>query len=141
MLKKFLREQRGQSAAIAAFVIIVLIAAAGLALDGTRLVCERAKLEAATEAAALSTIGAVDMDLYCDPDNPRVELIQPIAEYFAVYYLNLNMQEAQLESCTVDPSKPNQAVIKSSVEVELIFMKAFGIDTKTVKTTVTGHVE
>ncbi|MHC1723781.1 MAG: TadE/TadG family type IV pilus assembly protein [Aminipila sp.] len=139
MLKRFCNDESGQSAVMAAYIIILLVAVAGLVIDGSLLINKRIELEAATEAAALSTVAAVDIDKY-EEDPSVVEIVQSEAELYAAYFLDENMHTATVDSCTVNPSKPSECVIKSSVEVDLIFMKCFGIEPQTIRTTVTGHV-
>lgn len=138
MLWELYTNERGQAAALAAAVILMLIALTGLVVDGCLLIYNKVRLEAATEAAAHATFLAYDRELW---ENEGIVELDPYwAKHYATKLLNQNFPKAVLQSCEVGPVAKNTAIVKTSVEVELIFMKAFGIEKKTVRATIKNKV-
>ncbi len=134
MIKKLYQDDRGMVAVITAFFLLVLVALAGLVIDGGLLIYQRIRLEAATEAAAMATVEAYDVAIW--EEHGIVELDPYWAEIHARNYLNINLPEAILESCEVNPFKKNQAIVRSKMEVNTVFMRAFGIEKRTIRTLV-----
>ncbi|MPN43467.1 hypothetical protein SDC9_191027 [bioreactor metagenome] len=123
---------------MAAAIMMMLIAMAGLITDGGIMMYTKIRLEAAADAAAHSTGAAYDAELW--EESGIVELDPFVAEQYASILLNENFPEAVLESCEIDPVQKNVATVKARVVVQTVFMKVFGIDNKTIRVTVKNKV-
>ncbi len=135
-MRGLLDDERGMAAVLAAFIMLVIVALAGLVIDGGLLLYNEMRLEQATVAAARATRNAYDVVLW--ETQGIVELDPYLASKIAKEYLAYNLPEATVESCEVRPPKKNEAIVKTKVEVETIFVKIFGIDKKIVRSEVTG---
>ena len=134
IVKKLYRDEKGAAAVLLSVFMLVLLALAGLVLDGGLLMYSRTRLEAAAEAAAMATIKAYDKELW---EKEGIVEINPIeAENYAKQYLELNLAKAQIEDVRVNPLKKNEVIVTAKLEVEMVFMRGFGIEKKVVRTTV-----
>lgn len=136
-IKRFIKDERGFSALLFAVMMPVFLALAGVVLDGGLMMYSKAKLEAATEAAALSTIAAYDEEIWDEYE--EVVLDEYIASLYAEYYLQVNLPEATLISCVVDPSDPSQAILTTEITVPTVFARIYGVNEKTLITQATSH--
>jgi hypothetical protein len=129
----FLSED-GNTLPLMAAVIILILAMSGVVVDTGLLIEGKLELHAATKAAAKATYEAYDHNLW--ENEGEVVLIQEVTEAYAGEYLNYNLPEAKLVSVVVTNNSPTQAnaEIKTSLEVEFVFMRIFGIDTCDVET-------
>lgn len=136
-MKKWFKQEGGYAALLFACLLPALIALAGLIIDGGLVMYSKAKLEAASEAAALSTISAYDQAIW------ESEGIVVIDEYNATlqaeYYLNTNLPEATLISCKVDLANPSKVIVVTEVPVEMVFARMFGIEERKIRTQVISH--
>lgn len=134
-LRDLYQDEKGLSAALIAVMMLVLIAFAGLILDGGILIAKRLELSAATDAAASSLAKAYDQPLW---ENEGIAVFDPIlAEEYVIRLLNKNMPSAKLVEIVIDPVQQNKAVLKTKAEVETVFLKAFGINKRTTYISVT----
>jgi len=138
MIKKLYRDEKGMAAALTAVTMLMLIALTGLTVDGSLMMYNKVKLEAATEAAAHSTQCAYDVELW--EDTGIVELDHDIAMQVATAVLYENFPDAVLESCEIDPIQKNVATLKAMVEIDTVFMRVFNIQKSIIRATVKNKV-
>lgn len=134
ILRKLLQDEKGMAAAFIAILMLVLIALAGLILDGGILMSKKLELSSASDASALAVSKAYDKGLW--ENEEKVEIDPILAEEYVITTLQKNMSSAKLVEINIDPIEKNKATIKTKAEVETVFMKAFGIDKRTIYITV-----
>ncbi len=137
LIRLFLKDERGFAALLFAIMMPILIALAGLLIDGGLVMYSKAKLEAASEAAALSTIAAYDEEIW--EDYGVVVIDEYTATLYAQYYLALNLPEAYIVFCEVDFINPSKVTLITEIPVEMVFAKAFGINERKIRTQVISH--
>lgn len=137
VIKRCIKEESGFAAVLFAFLMPVLLALACVVLDGCLLMYNKAKLEAATEAAALSTIAAYDPVEW--EENECVVLDEDTAAAYAEAVLQSNCPGASLSFCIVDEEQPDQAVVGTTLEVETVFGKIYNQSKKTLSAQATNH--
>ena len=138
MIKQHLTNNRGAAVILLAICLPMMIAFAGLLLDGGFLVLNKLKLQAAVESASLAAL-----DSYCRDAwevYRRIELIREEARALAGAYLRKNLPPGATFTFTVDIPSPNEATVSAEMEIPTFFMKVFGINKKTVTSTTTSQL-
>ena len=122
---RFRADTRGNVAMMFGLIIIPLMFFAGAAIDYSRLTAERAKFQAAIDAAALSIVGAAD--------SVTVAELQTRAEnYFAAAY----GIGSYGNGVSITVSKANQIItVRGNAQVEMTIMKVAGYDKLPVSAT------
>jgi Flp pilus assembly protein TadG len=134
LVRKLTKDEKGMTAAFVAVLMLVLVALAGLVLDGGILMLKKLELSSASDASALAVSKAYDQSLW---ENEGKVVIDPIlAEQHVITTLQKNMPTANIVEIVIDPVEQNKATIKTKAVVETVFMKAFGIEKRTIYITV-----
>ena len=138
MIKQHLTNNRGAAVILLAICLPMMIAFAGLLLDGGFLVLNKLKLQAAVESASLAAL-----DSYCRDAwevYRRIELIREEARTLAGAYLRKNLPPGATFTFTVDipsPNPNNEVTVSAKMEVPTFFMRVFDRNKKTVTITST----
>ncbi len=109
---KAIASERGQVLPMAALVIVILVAAVGLAIDVGRVFATRAELMRAVDAAALA--GTLEL--------PDLDAAQ--AKVYA--YMEENEPDAEIEA-PISPVE-RQVEVHGTKSVDVIFLRVFGFD-------------
>lgn len=117
--------KRGYWAAGMAVFLPVLLLVMGFALDGGALFLRTTQLSNAVKYAAISASSIYELDEY-----ENYHLTASFSQVETL--LKLNLPDAELAGCSIDESRPGTCTVKGSCEAEFVFMKIFGIETKTV---------
>ncbi|MCL0067764.1 pilus assembly protein TadG-related protein [Peptococcaceae bacterium] len=143
MIKQHLTNNRGAAVILLAICLPMMIAFAGLLLDGGFLVLNKLKLQAAVESASLAALDSYCRDAWKDdPYDPydvygEIRLIQREAERLADAYLEKNLPPGATFTFTVDMPSPNEVTVSAEMEVPTFFMRVFDRNKKTVTITST----
>ncbi len=118
MLKGLLKEERGSTLILAAISMMMVLAMAGLAIDGSLLYMTKSKLQKAANAAVLS--GAQDL-----PNS--TEMVTNSVNYV----LNAHKEAGSLTD--LDSSTGEEVSVELTKEVPLTFARIFGFEKVDVK--------
>lgn len=121
MMNKLLNNESGQSTAMAALFILLLLAFTGLLIDSGILIAEKTRLVEATSAAAESAVCALDEEAMAESGGIVIDL--PTAKLLVESILKMNIPEAELLKCEIDPAAPNQVLVETKLTVETHFFK------------------
>lgn len=115
---------KGNILILVSIILPVLIMVIGVCLDGGLVMYSQSKLMAATKFAALSA----------SSHNKVIEdkTIINATESQVKSALIENYDKAKLKKFTIDESSKNKCTVVADVEVNFMFMKMFGINSKTI---------
>ncbi|MEH7251644.1 pilus assembly protein TadG-related protein [Neobacillus niacini] len=118
MLNRLLKEERGSTLILAAISMMVVLAMAGLAIDGSLLYMTKSKLQKAANAAVLS--GAQDLP------NSTARVTNSVN-----YVINAHKEADSLTN--LDSSTGEEVSVELTKEVPLTFARIFGYEKVDVK--------
>ena len=115
---------KGNALILVSIILPILIMVIGVCLDGSLVLYSQSKLMAATKFAALSA----------SSHNKVIEdkTIINATEDEAKSALLANYDKAKLKKFTIDESSKNKCTVVAEVKVNFVFMKMFGINSKTI---------
>ena len=102
--KKFLADSRGNIAITAGILMVPLLGASGLAVDYTMLTQKRSKLQAAADAAALSSVKELGL----------VNTADATVETIATNYVHANLSSGSVRQLSI-----NVSIARNRKEVEV----------------------
>lgn len=136
---KMFGDERGYATLWVLSIIVVVIALGGLLIDGGRIMTEKIALTKATQAAAVAAVlNSYDEELW--EESGRIRFNENDAKIYAASYLQKNISESYIEEAHVVEGTTNEYIVKSAVDVELVFMKVFHIDKSKVTAIVKGKL-
>jgi Flp pilus assembly protein TadG len=133
--RDFARDRRGNFAAMFGLTSLVLVTAAGMALDYSRLSSGKARLNHALDAAVLSTT----RDITSGKIKP--EDAEELVEKFVLANIDegdFDGDPVQIDQVIVDPVEKTLEVV-ASLRVPMTLSKLFSDDTQTVSTSSKGQ--
>ena len=118
------RNEKGFITILIALALPLIISVMGFCLDGSLLLYYDAKLSMAAKFAAITATSV----------NTNIEgnLVITADETFVMKILKSNMEGAMLVDYSINPNQKNKCTVSASAEVPFIFMKIFGIESKTL---------
>ncbi len=120
----FLAQRSGSITIITAFAFIIILAAAGLAVDTSRLYNVRTQVLMALDAAALAGAKALQDDTKTDTDLTEIS-----QAFFQTYLANLKMSGVTTGNFNAAVDRPNWTVTASvDIHLPMLFGKAVGLD-------------
>jgi len=129
---KMIRNEEGYTTVLFCFVILVMLAMAGLIIDSGMLMIAKMQLDDATEIAVESAVlQSYDLDRY-NLDG-TYDLIDSEVEAKTYEYLNKNMENVLVTGMFFHPTKLNEVTVTTQVEIKTHFMMIFGKDKNTIK--------
>ena len=135
MIKQHLTNNRGAAVILLAICLPMMIAFAGLLLDGGFLILNKLKLQTAVESASLAALDSYCRDAW--ENDRKIKLIPEEAEALAGTYLEKNLPPGATFTFTVDMPSPNEVTVSAEMEVPTFFMRVFDRNKKTVTITST----
>lgn len=130
IVRKLWRDQRGVSVVFVMVAMPVVIAMAGLVIDGGILMMTKLQLDNAVDAASLAATQGYDQEIW--ENEGQVVILQSDAEILARQYLTANMPRSTLRSVEVNPNSPNHVKVTAEAKAPVFFMQMFGINTRTI---------
>lgn len=124
-----LKSQKGASLIMGLFILMVLLALAGLIIDGGRVILTFNQLFHSTYIAAEADLASYDRELWRKEKIVRFDI--PLAEEIICEVLSFNMEEAEIVSITAISS--NAMEVKTKAEIPLVFMQWIDDDKWTVR--------
>lgn len=124
-----LKSQKGASMIMGLFILMVLLALAGLLLDGGRVILAFNQLFHSTYIAAEADLASYDRELWRKEKIVKFDI--PLAEEIICEVLNFNMEEAEIVSIRATSS--NAIEVKTKAEIPLVFMQWIDDDKWTVR--------
>lgn len=132
-----LANNRGFTTTFFALLMPVILAFTGLCADGIMVIYHKISLETASDAASLATIDSYDRDIWFNQQ--LIVLREEQARLLANEILQANLPGAVLVDLIIEADRPSVCKIQTQYEVPLMFLRIFGINSKTVMTVSTAH--
>lgn len=123
-MKCNLKNNKGNILVLVCAVLPVLIGVVGVCLDGSLVIYYETKLMAATKFAAVSASSNYDIIKEKTVINATEDQVKTA--------LNENFNEAKLRSFSINSASKNKCTVIAETNVNFVFMKIFGINSKTL---------
>lgn len=119
-----MREERGSVTVFAVGMALVVLAVAGLAVDGARAMIARRSLQNAVDASVVAAAAELETDRYYASGGRQV-LIDPVA---AANKARRVLDQRGVVASVEIRADPNTVAVAASTEVQTSFLGAVGID-------------
>lgn len=136
-MRHIVSNEKGFTTTFFALLIPVILGFIGLCADGAMVAYYRISLNATTDIAVISAIDSYDRDAWFN--HGRIILREDISRIIINDILDNNLPGARLTSIRIDPAKPNEIAIETEYDVNLFFLRIFGIDIKPISSSGLAH--
>lgn len=135
-LRRFRRDEDGAIVAFTLFVLLLLLASGGIAIDVMRHEMQRAQLQNTADSAVLAAAGA---PASADIAASKAKAKQIVEDYFAKAGLSNYLDEIDPEKDIIVTLNSAKVGINASMTMDTYLMKLSGIDTLSTKASSTAE--